>query len=409
MTPGARPSGPLAVHRGRWTLEDRAEDFYRLLPVEVPGGTEAITVRLDHDRSSGVLDLGCFGPAGFRGWSGGARSTFTISTTHATPGYLPGAVEPGVWHVCLGLHRVPRDGMPYEVQVHAGPAADPTPAAAPPAPARRPRRALPAEPGHTWLAGDLHCHTVHSDGALTVDEVAGLAAAGGLDFLAVTDHNTVSHHRELPAAGRRAGVLLLPGQEVTRDAGHANAFGDIGWIDFRAPADHWLAETERRGGLLSVNHPLASDCAWRLPMQRRPRFAELWHWTWLDRRWGGPLAWWLAWDPTVLPLGGSDFHTPVHGRPLGAPTTWVQASDTDTAECIFAAMTAGRNAISAGRDAPVLLRVEDELVVVDGDGTYLVDPDGGRRVVLGDRHTFPARPGPHRLEAADNTVVALVA
>jgi hypothetical protein len=290
-------------------------------------------------------------------------------------------------------------------------AAPQSPAADPPqAPQRRPRRALPAEPGLTWLAGDLHSHTVHSDGALTVDELAALAAAGGLDFLAVTDHNTVSHHRELPGAGRRAGVLLVPGQEVTRDTGHANAFGDIGWIDFRRPADDWLAETERRGGLLSINHPLAADCAWRQPMRRRPRFAELWHWSWLDRRWGGPLAWWLAWDPDVLPLGGSDYHTPVHGRPLGAPTTWLQAADgTDTPDGVLAALSAGRIAISAGRDAPVLLRVGDELVVVDGDGTYLVDPDGRRRVVLGDRRTFPARPGPHRLESADNTVVALVA
>ena len=225
----------------------------------------------------------------------------------------------------------------------------------------------------------------------------------------------MSHHPELAAAGRRAGVLLLPGQEVTRDAGHANAFGDIGWIDFRRPADDWLTETERRGGLLSINHPLASDCAWRQPMRRKPRFAELWHWTWLDRRWGGPLAWWLAWDPTVLPLGGSDFHSPTQDRPLGAPTTWLQCADGGPATgdlapgALFAAMTAGRISISAGRDAPALLRVGDELVVVDGDGTYLVDPDGGRRVVLGERRAFPARPGSHRLEAADNTVVALVA
>jgi PHP domain-containing protein len=402
-------SPALAVHRGRWTLQDRADDAYRLLDVEVPSGTAALTVRLDHDRSSGVLDLGCFGPAGFRGWSGGAREEFTIAATYATPGYLPGPLEPGVWHVCLGLHRVPRDGMPYEVTVHAGAAPEPPAPAPVPMPAPRPRRALPAEPGLTWLAGDLHSHSVHSDGALTVDELAALASSSGLDFLAVTDHNTVSHHVELAAAGRRAGVLLLPGQEITRDTGHANAFGDIGWIDFRRPADDWLSETERRGGLLSINHPLASDFAWRQPMRRRPRFAELWHWTWLDRRWGGPLAWWLAWDPTVLPLGGSDFHGPAPGRALGAPTTWIQAGEPHSVDGILAAMTAGRIAISAGRDAPVLLRVDDELVVVDGDGTYLVDPDGRRRVVLGDRRAFPAGPGPHRLEAADNTVLALVA
>jgi hypothetical protein len=398
------------AYRGRWTLDDRGEGFYRELPVNVPDGAPALTVRLAFDRRAGVLDLGCFGPAGFRGWSGSARDSFTIAADWATPGYLPGPLDGGTWQVCLGLHRVPPGGLDYEVVVDTAPAAPPPVPPAPPPPDRPPVRELPAEPGRRWLAGDLHSHTVHSDGSLSVDELAHLAAAGGLDFLAVTDHNTVSHHPSLAAAGRRAGVVLLPGQEVTRDAGHANAFGDVGWIDFRRPADEWLTETERRGGLLSVNHPLANDCAWRHPMARRPRFAEIWHWTWLDRRWGGPLAWWLAWDPTVLPLGGSDFHSPAQGRPLGVPTTWVQCPGGDVKpDDVLAGISAGRIALSAGRDAPVLLRVGDELVVIGGDGTYLIDPPGGRRVVLGDRQSFPARPGPHRLEAPDNALVALVA
>lgn len=45
------------------------------------------------------------------------------------------------------------------------------------------------------------------------------------------------------------------------------------------------------GGLLSINHPLTSDFAWRQPLITRPSLAEMWHWTWLDRRWGGPMAW----------------------------------------------------------------------------------------------------------------------
>ncbi|WP_369209233.1 CehA/McbA family metallohydrolase, partial [Streptomyces sp. PU-14G] len=167
--------------------------------------------------------------------------------------------------------------------------------------------------GATWRAGDLHAHTVHSDGALTPDELARSAAAEGLDFLAVTDHNTVSHHPWLPAAGSRHGVTLLPGQEVTTDLGHANVFGDTGWIDFRAPADAWLAQAEAGGGVLSVNHPLADDCAWEHPFVRRPRHAEVWHHTWTDRRHGAPLAWARAWRDDVIPLGGSDFHHPAHG------------------------------------------------------------------------------------------------
>src|SRR5262244_3858737 len=125
----------------------------------------------------------------------------------------------------------------------AGPAAP----AAPPAltaNGRPPPRDLPAQPGRRWLAGDLHTHTVHSDGGLTVPELALLAARNGLDFLAITDHNTVSHHVELPGASAKYGITLLPGQEVTTNGGHAGALGDIGWVDFREPPDVWLAHTE---------------------------------------------------------------------------------------------------------------------------------------------------------------------
>ena len=64
-------------HAGRWTLEERFASPWHYLPVEVPPGTGALRVELDYDRGDGaVLDLGCFGPGGFRGWSGGARESF---------------------------------------------------------------------------------------------------------------------------------------------------------------------------------------------------------------------------------------------------------------------------------------------------------------------------------------------
>jgi predicted metal-dependent phosphoesterase TrpH len=79
-----------------------------------------------------------------------------------------------------------------------------------------------------WLACDLHAHTVHSDGSLGVAELAAASVRARLDVLAVTDHNTVSHHTSLPALASRYGVTLIAGQEVTTDRGHANAFGDVG-------------------------------------------------------------------------------------------------------------------------------------------------------------------------------------
>jgi len=398
-----------ARHAGRWNPADRVESSYRYLPFDVPPGATGLQVRLDYDRSVGVLDLGCEAPAGWRGWSGGARSSYVITPDAATPGYLPGDLEPGTWHVVLGLHRVPTEGVAFEVAVEVS-AAGTTPAAvepgppAPPRAQRPPRRELPSVDGLTWRAGDLHAHTLHSDGSLSVPELAHLAASQGLDFIAVTDHNTTSHHAELAGCGAKAGIQLVPGQEVTSGLGHANAFGDIGWIDFREPASAWWPAVESRGGLLSVNHPLGGDCSWRHEVTWRAPLAEIWHSSWLDRRWGGPLAWWQAWGGATIPVGGSDFHRHPDPAP-GLPTTWVGCEGDD----VLGGLRSRRVAVSASPTGPLLLRVADHLVALGADGTLLTGPDGRRRVVYGDRAVFPAGSGPHWLEDGDTRVLAISA
>lgn len=390
--------------------DERAESPYLEVPFEVPAGVGAIHVRLAYAAGrEAVIDLGCSGPQGWRGWSGGARSRFTITADAATPGYVPGEPEPGVWSVVLGLHRVPGAGVGVVVEIELDGAAplDPEPPE-PPVPQRPPRRALPAEPGLTWLACDFHAHTLHSDGTLGIGELAATAVSAGLDVLAVTDHNTVSHHAALPRVSDRYGVGLLPGQEVTTDRGHANAFGAIDWVDFRRPAAHWVRDVDAAGGLLSINHPLAADCSWHQPLEAndRPPLAEIWHWSWLDRTWTGPLAWWEAWNPSTVPISGSDFHSPAHGRPLAQPVTWV-ACESAAPEDVLDGLRQGRTAVTAGTSEPVLLRVDDELVAVDADGLVLADTAGRRQVVHGDMVRFPGAPGPHRLETPLAAVVAL--
>jgi hypothetical protein len=393
------------------------------LPVEVPAGAVALRVTLSYSRDGGaVLDLGCFGPLGFSGWSGGARSSFVVSPLGATPGYLPGEVVAGLWQVAIGLYKVPAEGVRYEVtaEVVGGAggagwvaqalAADGVGSLAPPAlaPAERPvRRELPAASGRTWLAGDLHSHTVHSDGATTVPELALHAVSRGLDFLAITDHNTVSHHRELSSASAAYGITLVPGQEVTTSRGHAGVLGDTGWIDFRTSADAWLAAAERCGGLMSVNHPFAGDVSWLHSMERRPPLLEVWHWSWLDPTWTTPLSWWQAWDPTAIPVGGSDWHRPGADSPLGTPTTWVECDEGSGVSGVLEGLQAGRVAITASRNGPILVRHDDGFVAVGADGLLLADPHGPYRRVVGDIARLGGRPGYHRLVTPMGATVAL--
>jgi hypothetical protein len=398
-------------HAGRWTLEDRFRSPWHYLPVEIPPGSCALRVELEYERSGAIMDLGCLGPAGFRGWSGGARREYVITPDAATPGYLAGELEPGTWQVMIGLHRVPASGAEYTVTAKVSSMPGelmpvPPPEMMPPLSDRPAPRVLPASEGRRWLAGDLHTHTVHSDGGMTVPELARFAAGRGLDFLGITDHNTTSHHPELPGASATHGIALIPGQEVTTESGHANALGRIGWVDFREPPDAWLEATERDGGLLSVNHPIGGNVSWAAPMKRRPPLIEVWHWSWLDTRWTTPLGWWLAWDPEAIPVGGSDWHKPGSDAPPGAPTTWV-AAEAPEPDAILDAVAAGRTAISAGRDGPVLLRIGDEFVAVEADGMILAGTEGPKARIRGQLAKFPAAEGFHRIVDLTGATVAL--
>ena len=340
--------GSLIRHAGTWTIEDMMASPVHYLPVEVGPGTAALRVTLSYPRDGGAgARPRLLRAVGFSRLVGGRAVVVRRSRpAGATPGYLPGEVTAGLWQVAIGLYRVPAEGVGYEVTAESigaaerrmagrgagggragarggawsaaragaaglqrtcraratggaggsfGPVAVPVPLGS----AGATRAAC--RPGAAWLAGDLHAHTVHSDGAMTVPELAAHAVSRGLDFVAVTDHNTVSHHRELASASAAYGVTLLPGQEVTTSRGHAGVLGDTGWIDFRTSADAWLDAAERGGGLMSVNHPFAGDVSWLHSMTRRPPLLEVWHWSWLDPTWTTPLSWWQAWDPVGDP------------------------------------------------------------------------------------------------------------
>lgn len=62
---------------------------------------------------------------------------------------------------------------------------------------------------------DLHVHTSCSDGTLTPSAVVDLALAKGLRAVAITDHDTIDGNAEAEAAGRRRGVEVLAGVELS--------------------------------------------------------------------------------------------------------------------------------------------------------------------------------------------------
>lgn len=64
---------------------------------------------------------------------------------------------------------------------------------------------------------DLHLHSRHSDGTLRPARIVELAAGHGLEAVSLTDHDTVSGVEEALETGRRLGVRVLSGVELSAE------------------------------------------------------------------------------------------------------------------------------------------------------------------------------------------------
>lgn len=62
---------------------------------------------------------------------------------------------------------------------------------------------------------DLHVHSTASDGSWSPEAVVRGAAEGGLDVLALTDHDTIAGYAAAAEVGREVDVHVLPGIEVS--------------------------------------------------------------------------------------------------------------------------------------------------------------------------------------------------
>lgn len=344
------------------TQADRARAPYAYIPFDVPEGTTRIDVTMTYAKAADcIIDLGCADPRltafpsaqGFRGWSGGARDRFFVATDDATPGYLPGPMPGGRWHVMLGLYKVPQDGTDVVLSITF----DSTPREV----ANPPVAAAAKRSGAGWYKGDLHCHTYHSDARGGPELLHAAARQAGLDFLAVADHNTISQRRYFNR-NTSPDLVFVRGMEVTTAEGHCNVFGLDDWIDFRMgkPSDAHAIErlVHEKGGLLSVNHD-KPDIPWahELPCMD---CMEVWQSTWMAWNWIALERYQqrLAAGLRIAAIGGSDYHQPDRLEPegplvLARPTTvlWL---DELSERSVLDAMRAGRGYITESPHGPHL-------------------------------------------------------
>jgi len=66
-----------------------------------------------------------------------------------------------------------------------------------------------------YIIADLHIHSRASDGDLGPDQIVDAAIAAGLQTIALTDHDTISGVPQTVLSGRRKGLRVIPGVEIS--------------------------------------------------------------------------------------------------------------------------------------------------------------------------------------------------
>jgi hypothetical protein len=344
------------------TPEHKAAGHYYYVPFEVPAGTTRIELKFTARRDeTSQLDYGLLDPTctefpsatGLRGWTGHARETFFVATDDATPGYLHGPIEPGIWRALVGMSAVPAEGLPLRLEVTLDSAPRPV--------KPQPVRTAPVRKGAGWYRGDLHCHTFHSDAKGSPETLHAAAKQAGLDFLAVADHNTITQRQYFYPASS-PDLVFVRGTEVTTPAGHANAYGLDGMVDYRiTEPEHALLLADHvhaRGGLLSVNHDKPT-IPWRYELPQVDCM-EVWQSTWIEWNWITLNRYQhrLAAGLRISAIGGSDWHQPREVQPespyvLARPTTVFYLEELSEA-AILKAMKAGHAYITEDPKGPHL-------------------------------------------------------
>ncbi len=307
---------------------------YIALPFDVPPGMAELRIDFMYDPLhvefpqgiGNLLSLGLYDPAGFRGnmHNGSNRNTVEIGPCAATPGFSAGPLLPGRWVLEVQTHLVlPGAPLNYRAEIRLAEGSGAVePARLPSFPWQPPLRRGPG-----WFRGDLHTHTRHSDGKDTVASLLQTARAYGLDFVALTDHNTVTALYDPMLQGYRD-LLVIPGMELTTYYGHALALGTTRWFDWRTGSrrrtmGQALEEIHAAGGLSVLAHlaalgdPACTGCAW-LYTDQMPGIVnamEVWNGPWFEVGTNSPNTLhiyyeWLSRGHRLPATAGTDTHGP---------------------------------------------------------------------------------------------------
>jgi predicted metal-dependent phosphoesterase TrpH len=65
------------------------------------------------------------------------------------------------------------------------------------------------------MAADLHCHTKLSDGSVGIEDLIVIAQKSGIDTISITDHDCLAGTVRGQVIGKRYGITVIPGVELS--------------------------------------------------------------------------------------------------------------------------------------------------------------------------------------------------
>jgi predicted metal-dependent phosphoesterase TrpH len=344
-------------------------DFKRHIPLpfSVPPGTTCLEIdfRFEPWKVADIknkVTVSLYEPGGaFRGTSNGGASekAIRVSLGHADEGFFPGRLPPGEWRAELDTCLImPGPPISYEMRIQLSE----EPEAETQARLRLPQRILRRSAG--WYRGDLHLHTYHSDGHMSVAELLDMARQHDLDFVALTDHNNVTqlYHKDLEGVDD---LVVIPGIELSTFYGHALSLGTTRWIDWRIGRNGRTMqdaadEVHAQGGILTAAHPgnagdpTCTGCRWLFSRFQPGGLdgIEVWNGPWHKPRATNEISlqiWyhWLSAGHRLPATAGSDGHrTTSYLRPgSGFNLIW---ADELSAKALLRGLRQGHVMLSSG-------------------------------------------------------------
>jgi len=297
-----------------------------------------------------------------------------IHEAEASPGGMAGPIQPGTWQLFILVHRLLSDEpVRYELDITLS--FDPI--------ERQPRSWQPglvASRGPGWYRGDLHAHSIHSDGSLDVPELVNFWREQGVDFMTLSDHNTLSGLAQVRSLSDDD-LLTLGGIELSTYWGHAVAVGVRRWFDWRKLDGSQLTMPELAqqvidaGCLFTIAHPMdpgdpmCCGCRWEYDdmMPGNALAVEVWNGLWSARN-QEALSWfyrWLNQGYRLTAVSGTDLHTlPRSIRRTAVNVVYAQEL---SEPAIVDALKAGHSYISSGPELLLTAHTSAGEVAMIGD------------------------------------------